>query len=287
MRVLLPTLLLGGAACAAGGPEIVRRSGVPIPAEIVARADADSVPGTRAGLAAAQVSRMLAGRDSFESFRYAVRGARLGDGTACRPLLEAAEKGRTLCRRVYARLVLEEAVQGAPDRLDLLAGLARAWSTVDPVDPARAEWARRKLERTSTPGPGSTPLPGPGAFLMPLFPSHFRPSGVDAYRPAPDGSVVEATVAGCGNDRLLRRRGVLAFLTNDRGEPAFRGRHLWILNCSPAPVTVACPEGGLPRAVLAPGRAAFHSLPGGPRDEIDLTVGPARGGRDAGRLARP
>jgi hypothetical protein len=81
----------------------------------------------------------------------------------------------------------------------------------------------------------------------------FQLSGESYASVSAGWAILEATAWGGGSDRLLFATGVLAFLVNERGEPSFRGRRLWIRNCGTAPVYASSSFTGHANHELAPG----------------------------------
>ena len=256
------------------------------------------------------VSRKLRDTDALEALRFLRKGTELHDGDCCRQYLSLVEGGGfNYSQRLYARLFIEHVLRQGPVRtvsgkdvtLDLLYQLCWAWRCTEPRSPVKA---RRALEAMFD--RGLSPEMAKSEFLREMIAEAARSdhdprgrrrspqeiglgieeepadersgwlqiSSVDAPPAVATGWIVtEATAWAGGSDRLLFATGVLAFLVNDRGEPCYRGRQLWIRNCSSSPVYYTSSHTGLANHELLPGAEELRPVESHALDENGNTTG--------------
>jgi hypothetical protein len=198
--------------------------------------------GLLAGCGAAPGSALMSGDDavrparrvdSIEAVRLLRRAALERDGEACRDwLARVGAKDVTVSQRMDARLTVADLLaRGAlSDRsAELHYQLAWSWMTEEPRSAAAAAAHAAAYRRAG----GTATIPtatDPSEVLQPTV---------------VHGLAEEAgTVWGGGHDRLYLTTGLLAFLTNERGEPAYRGTHLRVRNAGKATVYVTARSAG-------------------------------------------
>ena len=121
---------------------------------------------------------------------------------------------------------------------------------------------------------GTTQIPASGTPTPTLQPSMV------------DGLVEEqGTVWGGGHDRLYLATGLLAFLTDGRGTPSFRGTQLRLRNAGERSVFVTVPSAGELHRELKPGEEILRPLILEPRPVtgVDVTVRQGRPSLAVGR----
>jgi len=242
------------------------------------------------GQAHLAVARKLWERDVLESLRHLRKGVELRDADCCRQYLAYAETAQVnLSQRVYARLFVEGVIRkgailsrtGEDLRGEIYYQLCWAWRQTEPRSPQKA---KQVLEAMLESGAGAEQAKS--AFLLQMI----RETGVrvDASvrrqeiqlmagdsagdvkrwlqvplagerRLTSEWAVAEANAWGGGSDRLFLGTNVLAFLVNARGEPSFRGTHLWICNLGTAPVYLTSLAVGQSNRELLPGEEEVFS----------------------------
>ncbi len=229
----------------------------------------------------AQAARVAA-RDPIEAFRLLRKGVENDEaGCAYRLLAFAERASSTRSQRAYARLFLEKQLAAgglSGHAAELRFRLAVAWNFVEPRNLAMVRIHLEELARL-----GVTDRMANSALLREMVlltgvemtrrgPSgagelvracdagdagavmgQSRSPGIEAPGLAATSDAVSSTVWGGGNDRLLDATGVLAFLVNERGEPSFHGRSLWIRNGSGRTVIYSAPAADVLLRELGPG----------------------------------
>ncbi len=236
-------------------------------------------PGARSCLI---LSKKCWERDVLESLRYLRRGAELRDAECCRQYLAAAESATVnLSQRLYARLFVERILRGGPvrsesgvdARAELYYQLCWSWRSSEPISVQKAKQVLEDMIDAGAPPslvgrliretglPGEAPSAPTSRQDLQLYAGE---AAGDARRwlrvprsgeSRGDGSlaVMEACAWGGGTDRLYLATNVLAFLVNARGEPSFRGDHLWIANLGNSSVFLSSLVLGQSNREVAPG----------------------------------
>lgn len=292
---ILTIAIAAAAVGCASGPAETRVQGIVVPDSWVERAEG----GAGQAQACLFLSQKLWERDRLESLRYLRRGAELRDAECCRQYLVRSESASAnVSQRVYARLFMEGLLRkgsiiadGRDIRPELYAQLCWAWKSTEPRCPVKS---RQVLESLADAGlaPETARIP----FVAQMMQEQgIRPSkrlDVQMYsgesadeakswmrvvlsdgRTLGDWATAEATAWGGGSDRLLLGTSVLAFLVNDKGEPSFRGRSLWICNLGSSPVFLTSLATGLSSKELCPGREAIFQVSDCSLDRGDCTTG--------------
>jgi hypothetical protein len=200
--------------------------------------------GLLVGCGAAPGSALMAGDDAvrpsrrvdpIEAVRLLRRAALEGDGEACRDwLARVGARDVTVSQRMDARLTVADLLaRGAlPDRgrsAELHYRLAWSWMTEEPRSAAAAAAHAAAYRRAG----GTSTIPATSDPSQVLQPTVVHWLAEEA-----------GTVWGGGHDRLYLTTGLLAFLTNERGEPAYRGTHLRVRNAGKATVYVTARSAG-------------------------------------------
>lgn len=245
----------------------------------------------------------VAARDPIEAFRLLRKGVENDDVRCAFRLLAFAERQEsTRSQRTYARLFLEKqlAAGGLRDQAaELRYRLALSWNFVEPRNLARVRTHLEALARLGvTDAMANSALLREMALLTGVQMSPRGRSGADepvlacdassadggavmGQRVAPDlddgapatpAEAMGATVWGGGNDKLLDATGVLAFLVNDRGEPSFHGRNLWIRNASGRTVLYSVPGADVLLRELPPGEEERVALDARTTDTTGIEV---------------
>jgi hypothetical protein len=205
-------------------------------------------------MAGDEAGRTARSDDRIEIARALKRGALERDGAACRDwLLRVGGKDVTLSQRADARLTVAALLAAGPvsdrDGRDLSADLhyqlAWSWTTCEPRSAAKAARHAEAYRRCG----GRTEIPASSA-------------GDAMFR----GNVVnglveeEGTVWGGGHDRLYLNTGLLAFVTDERGLPTFRGTHLRALNAGEGTVFLTAQSAGEFHRALKPGEEILRPI---------------------------
>src|SRR5579862_2584421 len=241
------------------------------------------------------LSRKLWERDSIEALRYLRRGALLGDAECCRQyLLRVEDPSFNQAQRAYARLTLERQLRRGPVRTargediraELYEQLCFAWRYTEPCSSAKAAQVLESLRELGgrpdrVTSSALAPLLGEGeprprtsaavlsdARDVQLYAgesagesrSWLRVPRAREARRSGEWAVSDANAWAGGSERLFLGANVLAFLVNDREEPSFRGRRLWILNLGESPVYLTSAEVGANNRELVPGREEILPL---------------------------
>lgn len=276
------------AGCATS-PAQVRIQGVAVAASLFETAENGAADRSQAE-ACLSLSKKLWERDVLESLRFLRRGAELRDAECCRQYLAHTETASvTLSQRVYARLFIEGLIRkgallgrsGQDMRGELYYQLCWAWSCTEPRSPAKAKQVLESMLDS-----GLATEQAKSAFIVQMIrETGLRATGAHSQeiqlyagksadeikqwlqvsfagdrRETSDWVLFEADAWGGGNDRLILRTNVLAFLVNSQGEPSFRGTQLWICNLGTMPVYVTSLATAQSNRELLPGEEDVVSL---------------------------
>jgi len=293
--ILAAALAVTALGCAAATSE-TRIQGISVPESWLERAEG----GDGQAQACLLLSQKLWDRDRLEALRFLRRGAELRDADCTREyLLRSEGADANISQRVYARLYVEGLLRRGPiptadgrdTRPELYTQLSWAWRTTEPRCAAKSRQVLESLVDT-----GLTPEQAQMPFLARLLQeAGIRPvqrlevqmySGESAddakswLRVTPadgritgDWATAEASAWGGGSDRLFLGANVLAFLVNDKGEPSFRGRNLWICNLGATPVFLSSLATGQNNRELLPGRRELFPVSCSGLDRGDCTTG--------------
>jgi hypothetical protein len=296
MNGILAVAVAGSAlGCAAAATE-TRIQGIVVPESWVERAEG----GAGQAQACLFLSQKLWERDRLESLRFLRRGAELRDAECCREyLLRSESASANVSQRIYARLYLEGLLRKGPltgadgrdARPELYALLCGAWRSTEPRCPAKA---RQVLESLADGGlsPEQARLPFVLHMMNELGIRPVKRLDVQMYsgegaddakswmrvelsegRNTGDWTMAEASAWGGGSDRLVLGANVLAFLVNDKGEPSFRGRNLWICNLGSSPAFLTSLATCQNNRELTPGRPETFPVGCSGLDRGDCTTG--------------
>jgi len=298
--ILTAAIILAGIGCATA-PAEVRIQGIAVPESLVERAQtADAAAQAEACLSLAQ---KLWERDRVESLRFLRRGAELRNVECARQYLARAENVQSnVSQRVYARLYVEGLLRKGPmttpdgkdARSELYYQLCWAWRYTEPVSgPKARQVLSSMIDAGIAPEQARTPFIAQLLQETGLRAGRISPKDISLY--AGEGSdegkswmrvplageraeqgdwtVAEASAWGGGSDRLFIGANVLAFLVNAQGEPSFKGRALWIVNLSAAPVYLTSIATGQNNRELLPGHEELLPVSDCSLERGDCTTG--------------
>jgi hypothetical protein len=267
-KTVLPALVAGSMLISAGCAAVP--SGARVPHASIEHTGSTANAEDQ-GQACLVLSRRYWDRDVLESLRYLRRGTELRDAECAREYIACAESAPVNhSQRVYARLFLEGVLRQGPlltrsgedIRGELYYQLCWAWSHTEPRSPSKAKQVLGELLEVGA----ASEYAGSAFIVQKVRETGFDPREIPAgalsrqeigldgggsgaevkdwlqvplagkVRVMPDWAVFEANAWGGGNDRLFFNTHVLAFLVNAKGEPSFRGTHLWICNLGTSPV---------------------------------------------------